>query len=197
MSSPGRPRLVGRRRPGATPADEILDAAAELFTTRGYTATSTRAIADAVGIRQASLYTHFPTKAAMLVSLLDTTVRPTLESARGLHDGSRDPGEVLLELATIDVEGLLASRWNIGMLYVLPELDGEDFEGFRAARSELRGIYRQLVARCRPDLDPGDPDLDLPFRVVESVIPHRQDHPGVAIDAARWAAAATRVIGIG
>ncbi|WP_308161367.1 TetR/AcrR family transcriptional regulator [Dietzia psychralcaliphila] len=197
MSSPGRPRLMDRRRPGATPADEILDAAAELFTTRGYTATSTRAIADAVGVRQASLYTHFPTKAAMLVSLLDSTVGPTLEQARRLHDGSRDPREILLTLATIDVEGLLASRWNIGMLYVLPELAGEDFEGFRAARSELRGIYRQLVALCRPDLDPGDPVLDLPFRVVESVIPHRQDHPGVDIDAARWAVAATRVIGIG
>ena len=71
MYSPGRSRLVDRRRPGVTPADEILDAAAELFTTRGYTATSTRAIADAVGLRQASLYTHFPTKAAILRALLD------------------------------------------------------------------------------------------------------------------------------
>ena len=187
---------MDRRRPGATPADEILDAAAELFTTRGYTATSTRAIADAVGIRQASLYTHFRTKSAILVSLLDSTVGPALEQARRLDDGSRDPREVLLTLATIDVEGLLASRWNVGMLYVLPEVAGEDFEGFRAARSELRGIYRRLVARCRPDLDPDEPSLDLPFRVVESVIPHRQDHPGVVIDAARWAGAATRVVDI-
>ena len=93
MSAPGRPRLVDRRRPGATPADEILDAAAELFTTRGYTATSTRAIADAVGIRQASLYTHFRTKSAILVSLLDSTVGPALEQARRLDDGSRDPRE--------------------------------------------------------------------------------------------------------
>lgn len=93
MSSPGRPRLVDRRRPGATPADEILDAAAELFTTRGYTATSTRAIADAVGLRQASLYTHFSTKAAILVSLLDTTVVPTsttpVISARGTETRAR------------------------------------------------------------------------------------------------------------
>lgn len=197
MSSPGRPRLVDRRRPGATPADEILDAAAELFTTRGYTATSTRAIADAVGLRQASLYTHFPTKAAILVSLLDTTVGPTLDRARRLLDGEPAPREALLTLAAIDVEGLLASRWNIGMLYVLPEVAGEAFEGFRASRSELRGIYRRLVALCRPDLDPGDQTLDLPFRVVESVIPHRQDHPGVDVDPARWARAAARAADIG
>ncbi|MDV8001958.1 helix-turn-helix domain-containing protein [Rhodococcus sp. IEGM 1408] len=197
MSSPGRPRLVDRRRPGATPADEILDAAAELFTTRGYTATSTRAIADAVGLRQASLYTHFSTKAAILVSLLDTTVAPTLDHARHLVEGDRDPRETLLTLATIDVEGLLASRWNIGMLYVLPEVAGAEFEGFRASRSELRGIYRRLVSLCRPDLDPGDQAVDLPFRVVESVIAHRQDHPAGGIDAGRWATAATRAIDIG
>ena len=197
MDSPGRPRLVDRRRPGDTPADEILDAAAELFTTRGYTATSTRAIADAVGLRQASLYTHFPTKAAILVSLLDSTVEPTLDRARRLRAADRDARDTLLELATIDVEGLLVSRWNIGMLYVLPEVAGEEFAGFRAVRSELRAIYRGLVACCRPDLDPADPALDLPFRVVEAVIPHRQDHPGVAVDPAQWAAAALRVLEIG
>ena len=49
MTSPrrGRPRIIDQRRPGDTPREEILDAAAELFTECGYTATSTRAIADA------------------------------------------------------------------------------------------------------------------------------------------------------
>ena len=41
----GRPRSGGRQRPGGTPREEILDAAAELFTSRGYAATSTRMIA--------------------------------------------------------------------------------------------------------------------------------------------------------
>ena len=197
MYSPGRPRLVDRRRPGATPADEILDAAAELFTTRGYTATSTRAIADAVGLRQASLYTHFPTKAAILRALLDATGAPALEHARRLRAGGGDPRETLLTLATLDVEGLLASRWNVGMLYVLPEVAGDEFAEFRDARSELREIYRELVALCRPDLDADDPALDLPFRVVEAVIAHRQDHPSAPVDAARGGRAAARAVGLG
>src|ERR1700761_5422625 len=58
----GRPRLEQSRRPGNTAREEILDAAAELFTNLGYASTSTRRIADAVGIRQASLYHHFATK---------------------------------------------------------------------------------------------------------------------------------------
>ena len=57
----GRPRLTTQRRPGTTARDEILDAAGELFTTLGYTGTSTRTIAEAVGIRQASLYHYFKT----------------------------------------------------------------------------------------------------------------------------------------
>ena len=74
----GRPRLTTQRRPGTTARDEILDAAGELFTTLGYTGTSTRTIAEAVGIRQASLYHYFKTKDDILCALLSQTVGPTL-----------------------------------------------------------------------------------------------------------------------
>ena len=74
----GRPRLTTQRRPGSTARDEILDAAGELFTTLGYTGTSTRTIAEAVGIRQASLYHYFKTKDDILCALLSQTVMPTL-----------------------------------------------------------------------------------------------------------------------
>ena len=74
----GRPRLTSQRRPGTTARDEILDAAGELFTTTGYTGTSTRTIAEAVGIRQASLYHYFKTKDDILCALLSQTVTPTL-----------------------------------------------------------------------------------------------------------------------
>ena len=62
MTGAGRPRLSTKKRPGDTAREEILDASAELFTTRGFTNTSTRVIAEAVGLRQASLYHHFATK---------------------------------------------------------------------------------------------------------------------------------------
>src|ERR1700760_2672764 len=76
MTSDGRgsPRLEQSRRPGKTARGEILDAAAELFTSLGYASTSTRRIADAVGVRQASLYHHFATKDDILDALLAGTV---------------------------------------------------------------------------------------------------------------------------
>ena len=45
-------------------ADEIIDAAARVFAERGYHGTTTQAIADVLGMRQASLYYYFPSKEA-------------------------------------------------------------------------------------------------------------------------------------
>ena len=49
---------------------EILEASLELFSVQGFEATSISQIADAVGIRKASLYSHFESKQAILDALL-------------------------------------------------------------------------------------------------------------------------------
>lgn len=49
---------------------EILEAALELFSVQGYEATSISQIASAVGIRKASLYSHFENKQAVLDALV-------------------------------------------------------------------------------------------------------------------------------
>ena len=54
---------------------EIITAALDLFSTQGFEATSISQIADAVGIRKASLYSHFESKQA----ILDALVKEVLE----------------------------------------------------------------------------------------------------------------------
>ena len=49
---------------------EILEAAMELFSVQGFEATSISQIAGAVGIRKASLYSHFENKQAILDALV-------------------------------------------------------------------------------------------------------------------------------
>ena len=49
---------------------EILEASLELFSVQGFEATSISQIADAVGIRKASLYSHFDSKQAILDALV-------------------------------------------------------------------------------------------------------------------------------
>ena len=52
---------------------EILEAALNLFSVQGYEATSISQLADTVGIRKASLYSHFENKQAILDSLMQVT----------------------------------------------------------------------------------------------------------------------------
>lgn len=62
---------VPTRRSGAETRRQAQRVALELFTRQGYEATSLREIADALGINKASLYYHFPNKAAIVRSLVE------------------------------------------------------------------------------------------------------------------------------
>lgn len=171
----GRPRLEQPRRPGNTAREEILDAAAELFTNLGYASTSTRRIADAVGVRQASLYHHFATKDDILDALLSGTVEGPLQLAGELLSEADPATRKLHALVYRDVARLCGSRWNVGALYLLPELRTDRFELFRVRRQELRAAYRVLAAAAIIECDgPADAD-DLPFRLVESTASRRSD----------------------
>ncbi|MFX1787297.1 TetR/AcrR family transcriptional regulator [Prescottella equi] len=174
----GRPRLKTRTRPGATAREEILDAAAELFTTRGFTGTSTRMIADAVGIRQASMYHHFATKDDILAALLLDTVAGPLACAEMLRRNCPDPVVRLYALTLFDTAQLAESRWNLGALYLLPEVTTDRFTEFRSLRGELMEQYADFAGEALATI--GDPNVGraaaaLPFRLVEATINARSD----------------------
>jgi AcrR family transcriptional regulator len=175
----GRPRLTTPRRPGVTARDEILDAAGELFTTLGYAGTSTRCIAEAVGIRQASLYHYFKTKDEILCALLSQTVAPTLAFIASLSSAqpALTAAEHLHALATFDGEQLLSGRWNLGALYLQPELRGAHLASFWADREQLRLHYLSLSRTIIADTGVADAAADLPFRLVEALVNMWTDRP--------------------
>ncbi|WP_308159150.1 helix-turn-helix domain-containing protein [Curtobacterium sp. ISL-83] len=143
----GRPRKVPDAGSGMSARDQVLDAAAALFVENGFSATTTRAIADRVGIRQASLYYHFAGKDDMLVELLTTSVRPSLEVVRGLEQLVPDTASAAGALAALvrtDVDTLARTPHNIGTLYLLPEVQGERYDDFRVERRALEDTYARL-----------------------------------------------------
>lgn len=197
----GRPRLEGRKRPGQTARDEVLDAAAELFTTSGVAATSTRQIAEAVGIRQASLYHHFRTKNDILATLLSGTVLSSLRAAEQLRDRREPPVVLLHALSLLDCRLLWDSPWNLGILYLLPEVRDPQFGEFHRQRTELRRAYRELSTRVVADIEPADgaldvsADADTVFRLVESLPNLRADGLGEPDQPRRTADLAVHLLG--
>jgi AcrR family transcriptional regulator len=199
----GRPRAALRADSGIAPRDELLAAAAELFTTRGYAATSTRAVAERAGMRQASMYHYVSGKEALLAELLESTVTPSLVCARALLADDTVPAEGRLwKLCRADVELLCGGPHNLGALYLLPEVHTERFAGFHAVRAELKDAYRQLLAATAAGgvLAKSELDLrtDLVFGLIEGVILVHRSDPERPVSAFAEAAAdaALRVAGV-
>ena len=198
----GRPRLRPASNAGVRPREEILDAAAGLFVSQGLAATTTRQIAERVGIRQASLYYHFAGKDEILLELLTQSVRPSLQVAAMLESRCRDdPAAGLYALALIDVRTLTRAPHNIATLYLVPEVQGEEFASFRAEREQLQAAYGRLGRAAAPAaLSAGLDEIligTLAMQVVESVIHLRRSGDLRDSHAHDIAASCLRLIGLG
>lgn len=200
----GRPRLRPASDAEVAPREEILDAAAALFVGQGLAATTTRQIAERVGIRQASLYYYFAGKNEILLELLAQSVRPSLRIAAELESRCRDdPAVGLYALALIDVRTLTHAPHNIASLYLMPEVQGAEFESFRAERAQLQATYGRLgqAAASRDDAARHGMDEALAptviMQIVESVIQLRRAGELRDGDGHQIAAACLRLTGLG
>ncbi|WP_080795977.1 TetR/AcrR family transcriptional regulator [Corynebacterium pacaense] len=165
----GRPRRSAPRRAGKNPREEILDASAELFTRQGFATTSTHQIADAVGIRQASLYYHFPSKSEIFLTLLKSTVEPSIMLAEDLSALDARPELRLWAIVAAEARLLLSTKWNVGRLYQLPIVASDEFAEYHADREGLIGIFTSLAQEIVGD----DPRAELPFHITMSAIEMR------------------------
>ena len=74
---------------------DILEAALELFSVQGFEATSISQIASAVGIRKASLYSHFDSKQAILDALVQEVLEQyAMHSIFARADWEKDAGSL-------------------------------------------------------------------------------------------------------
>lgn len=150
-----------------------------MFSEQGYSAASTRKIAMAVGVKQASLYYHFASKEDILVGLLAGTVEPSLDFAEELSR-TKEPAHIqLYALTFFDVSLLCSARWNVGALYHLPELRAERFAQFREDRQLLRRAYGRRISDGERDgtftVTSVDVATSLVFALAESGIAMRSD----------------------
>lgn len=100
-------RMAGTRAeaPGPT-ADLILDAAAALFCEKGFSETTTRAIAARLNIQQASLYYHISGKEELLYRINRLTMESTEGSVNRAPKNRKNPRERLQALIRAHLDGL-------------------------------------------------------------------------------------------
>ncbi|SNT00748.1 TetR/AcrR family transcriptional regulator [Rhodococcoides kyotonense] len=132
------PREVRTRRR----KEDIAAKAAEIFARDGYAAVGMRDIADAVGIKGASLYHHFPSKEDILFAVCLTVTQEPVEQTLPLLDAPGTPTERLAALVRAHLVHLNGRRLEyIVGLHELASLTPEH----RAVIEDYRRQYQRRV----------------------------------------------------
>lgn len=164
MSSPGAETLASdtpRRRPRIR-AEEIVSAAAEFFAREGYANVGMRDVAEAVGIRGASLYHHFASKEEILYAICLSVTKEPNELNLPLLDAAGTPAQRLSALIRAHLEHLIRRR--VEHLVALQDINSLTPE-HRATIDDLRRYYQRrvrdvIVAGARSgDFEVPDPRL--------------------------------------
>lgn len=123
----------------------ILLESSRLFGRRGYYGTSTRDIADVVGIRQPSLFHHFAAKHEILAELVDRDVGSSLTDLRMATELDASWAERLHYYVLSDAAAFLSQEIDAGGLYGPAVFVEPEFDRQRLAITELHDKTEELV----------------------------------------------------
>ena len=116
--------------------EQLLEAAARLFSSRGFHAVGIDDIGAAAGISGPGVYRHFASKQALLEALCDRAMSRMLDGASGITRGCGDPHTALEALVDLHVAFTVSERALIGVWV-------------REARSLSDDVRRSLRQRMR------------------------------------------------
>lgn len=123
----------------------ILREASRLFSRFGYHPTTTREIAQAVGIRQPSLFHHFASKAAIMEALFESDLALALAEAEELAASEAPASARLASYIRGDIERVAASEFHLGGAYRDEVMADPDFASWAAKRDELHEAIDSIV----------------------------------------------------
>lgn len=133
----------------ASTRGRILLAASELFAQRGYFGTSTRDIADAVAIRQPSLFHHFEAKHEIFRTLVELDLGPSIDRIRSRLGEESTWAEKLHLTIACDVREALIQPFDARGLYQDAVLGLDEFADEREGIALFHDLVEQLISRGR------------------------------------------------
>jgi AcrR family transcriptional regulator len=127
----------------------MLDTACELFARQGYFATSTRQIADAMGIQKASLYYYITSKEDLIYQISKTAMEHVSACVNAALAQVSGPEERLYAFITSHVAGLLQHQnWHAA---ANEELKHAFSPERRREIVALRDVYEQMARQILED----------------------------------------------
>ena len=128
--------------------ERILEAATELFASRGYAGAGVDQLAQRSGIAKTAIYYHFGNKEGLLAAVLE---RAATQWIVGILEASREGGDPLghLDRALAGMRAMLEERpWIYNLLQILT-LEVAD------EKPEIRATLQRIVQRARAAITDG------------------------------------------
>jgi TetR/AcrR family transcriptional regulator, cholesterol catabolism regulator len=126
--------------------EEIIEAAIHLFNQNGYHATSMQDIAKAVCIKKPSLYHHFDSKEAILLTILDTGMEWLINEVDSIANSEKDCVEKLR--AAVHAHASMIARNPEGAAVFLREdrgLGDDYLTQYVSRRDHFERVVRNIV----------------------------------------------------
>ncbi|MPY36281.1 TetR/AcrR family transcriptional regulator [Streptomyces adustus] len=152
----GQPRR--RQARGERRIVQLLEAAASVFCTTGYTAASTNAIAREAGVSPGTLYQFFPNKEAIAIELGDRLMHEMRETY-GAALAPVDPTTPLEDAVGAAVDRFIAFNCDHPVFFALmhgPDIPGRITEEHDALHATLLARIEDLLSSFLPDVAPAD-----------------------------------------
>ncbi|MBC7441672.1 MAG: TetR/AcrR family transcriptional regulator, partial [Ramlibacter sp.] len=151
MPAPPTPRSKAKADRRAA----LLMAAAQLFAERGFERVSLEELGAAVGVSGPAVYRHFPSKQAVLGSLLTGVSDGLLAGGQAVLDRGAAPTELLRELVAFHVTFALEQPDVIRVQdRELESLDETDRHAVRALQRRYVEIWVGVLGQVRPGESP-------------------------------------------
>lgn len=134
--------------------DAVLRAAARLFRTKGYERATVRELADAVGLRSASLFHYFETKADILAAVMEQGLVLAADNATRAIERGSTPRERLEYCFRYYLIGLLSEEYRDYMtvlLYDFRSLPPELSKRVQRVRNGVEQRWQAVLEEAFPD----------------------------------------------
>jgi TetR/AcrR family transcriptional regulator, cholesterol catabolism regulator len=145
---------------------QIEDVASALFSSRGYAATSMRDIARVLDLQGGSLYSHIPSKEAVLAAIVEEAADAFHAAVRPVAERGGPAAERLREMIAAHLRVVTGARERAKVfLFEWTFLGEERRQAVRRSRAAYQGYFERVVAEgvAVGELETADPRLAAVF----------------------------------
>ncbi len=139
-------KTSGDRKPREERWAEILDVAAQVFSEKGYDATSLQEIATRTGILKGSIYYYINTKGDMLAHLLRQAHETGLRNIQPIADGPGSAAERLEAMIRVHAEYVCTDRARTAVfVHERKRLTEEQRKEFLGDEHAYRHLFQKVI----------------------------------------------------